>query len=194
MLLNTLQGQHIKLEPLIEEHRAELYKVAQDETIWTYNAVSGFGANFHSWFDGAISELNKNHQHAYAVRRLQNNELLGSTRFYEIDNDHRRLKIGYTWLVPSVWGTLVNAECKYLLMKFAFEEMMVNRIELMTDARNLRSRFAIKKLGATEEGILRQHIVLKNGYIRDSVVHSIIRSEWPEVKLNLERRLVVSNR
>ena len=107
--------------------------------------------------------------------------------YYHIDRGHRRLCIGYTWLIPEVWGTYVNSECKYLLLKHAFEDLNINRVEFMADARNYRSRAALKKLGAREEGILRQHMILENGYVRDTVVFSIIKSEWPEIKMALHQ-------
>lgn len=126
----------------------------------------------------------------FVVRRVVDGEIIGSTRYYNISQEHHRLTIGYTWYIVDVWGTVVNPECKYLLLRHAFETLHINRVELLTDVRNLRSRAAIKKLGAIEEGILRWHMIVEDGRIRDTVVHSIIKSEWPPVKLGIEARLI----
>jgi N-acetyltransferase len=123
------------------------------------------------------------------VRTLLDNKIVGSTRFYEIHPDHQRLAIGYTWYTPNVWGTTVNPECKLLLLRYAFDILRANRIEFFIDARNDRSRAAIQKLGATQEGILRKHIVLDDHFVRDTVVYSILKDEWPTVLSNLEKRL-----
>jgi len=103
--------------------------------------------------------------------------------------DNKKLTIGYTWYISEMRGTAINLECKLLLLTHAFENLNVNRVEFSTDARNLRSRAAIKKLGAQEEGILRQHMVVQNNHIRDTVIFSIIKSEWPNVKEGLLLRL-----
>jgi RimJ/RimL family protein N-acetyltransferase len=107
--------------------------------------------------------------------------VIGSTRFYEIDLNHKHLAIGYTWYIPEVWGTGINTECKLLLLKYAFETLLMNRVEFYIDARNERSRAAVKKLGAKEEGVLREHIILEDGYVRDTVVYSILAKEWKTI-------------
>lgn len=185
----TLTGQFIQLEPLNETHREELHNIAQDKNIWVYTASNANGKNFDPWFNKALSLFTQQHHLPFVVRSLKSNKIIGSTRFYDISKEHHRLTIGYTWLIPEVWGTVANPESKLLLLAFAFEHCLVNRIELMTDARNLHSRAAIKKLGATEEGLLRQHMVLKDGYIRDTVIYSIIKTDWPQIKTKLIKRL-----
>jgi RimJ/RimL family protein N-acetyltransferase len=122
------------------------------------------------------------------VRRLSDQQLIGSTRYYDIEMKHRHLSIGNTWYIQAVWGSAVNSECKYLLLQQAFENLKMLRVQFKTDARNIRSRKALEKIGATEEGVLRQHLILDNGVIRDSVVYSIIHPEWPRVKSDLERK------
>ena len=128
----------------------------------------------------------------FVVRRLADKKIIGSTRYYDINIEHQRLTIGYTWYVLEAWGTYVNPECKFLLLAFVFEELKMNRVEFVTDSRNLRSRAAIKKLGATEEGVLRHHMVLDDGFIRDSVIFSIVKLDWEKVKLTLQSRLKVT--
>ncbi|OGT38674.1 MAG: hypothetical protein A3F12_04615 [Gammaproteobacteria bacterium RIFCSPHIGHO2_12_FULL_38_14] len=179
----TLTTDHIQLEILNQSHFNELNIVSQDERIWKYTTANVMGDGFARWFNKAIQDFQAGNCLPFVVRRLSDKKLLGSTRYYHIDRRHHRLCIGYTWLIPEVWETYVNSECKYLLLKHAFEDLNVNRVEFMADARNLRSRAAIKKLGAREEGILRQHMILENGYVRDSIVFSIIKSEWPEIKM-----------
>lgn len=185
----TLRGFWIQLEPLNESHKNELYAAAQNEVIWTYNSSKAFGERFYNWFDKAIKCF-QNQQHLpYVVRRLSDSKIIGSTRYYDIIREHHRLTIGYTWYIPEVWGTYVNPECKFLLLKFAFEDLQVNRVEFVTDSRNARSRAAIKKLGAIEEGILRHHMILDDGFVRDTVIFSIIKPDWPQIKYLLKTRL-----
>jgi RimJ/RimL family protein N-acetyltransferase len=186
---DILNGSLIQLEPINESHKIELYTAAQDETIWTYNSSKAFGERFYKWFDKAIQCLQNQLHLPFIVRRLSDQKIIGSTRFYDINREHHRLTIGYTWYIPDVWGSYVNPECKLLLLRFAFENANVNRVELVTDTRNERSRAAIKKLGATEEGVLRHHMVLDDGYIRDTVLFSIVQPEWPQIKLSLQSRL-----
>lgn len=191
--LKNLLGTHIQLEPIHPSHKNELYKAAQDENIWTFNGSKAFGNQFDPWFVKALNSLENRSHLPFVVRRLSDNQIIGSTRLYDIHLDHHRLTIGYTWYIRNVWGTYVNPECKLLLLKYAFEELGVNRVQLATDFRNVRSRSAIKKLGAVEEGILRQHMILENGFIRDTVVFSIIKSEWPEIQNTLNQRILQSS-
>jgi RimJ/RimL family protein N-acetyltransferase len=183
-----LKGTRIQLEPLNESHKKELYNAAQDEAIWTYS-TSAFGERFYRWFDKAMKCFEQQQHMPFVVRQLSDKKIIGSTRFYDINSEHHRATIGYTWYIPEVWGTYVNPECKFLLLKFAFNDLQMNRIEFVTDSRNARSRAAIKKMGAVEEGVLRYHMILENGYMRDTVMFSIIKLDWPHVKLILESRL-----
>jgi len=185
----NLKGQWIQLEPLHESHQEELYDAAQNELIWTYNSSSAYQDQFQKWFDAALHKSKTNEHIPFVVRCLRDKKMVGSTRFYDIDFNHGRLAIGYTWTIPEVWGTSVNPECKLLLLKMAFEMLKVNRVEFYTDSRNTRSRAAILKLGATEEGLLRSHMVLKDGYLRNTIVFSILKTEWINIKAVLEKRI-----
>ncbi|HEX2548830.1 MAG TPA: GNAT family protein [Gammaproteobacteria bacterium] len=185
----TLKSRHIQLEPLQESHRVELYAAAQNENIWTYYPFNLIQEKFHVWFDKAIQGSIQKAEIPFAVRRLSDMQILGSTRFYDVHPKHRRLTIGNTWYVPEVWGSYVNPECKFLLLNTAFDTFDMNRVELLIDSRNTRSRAAVKKLGATEEGLLRKHMILENGYVRDTVVFSIIKSDWLNIKSLLQTRL-----
>ncbi len=189
MQFNTLDGKYVQLEPLHEAHREGLELINQDETIWTYFTYSATGLHFQEWFENTLKEMEHGKQFIYIVRCKREQKIIGCTRYYDIMPQHKRLIIGHTWYAKSARGTAVNPECKFLLLKQAFELLDFNRVELATDSRNTHSRAAIKKLGAVEEGLLRQHIILDNGYIRDTVLFSIIKPEWPDVKEKLQARL-----
>jgi RimJ/RimL family protein N-acetyltransferase len=188
--LTKLQGQLVDLEPLHESHREALRLIAQDESIWHYFLTPGIGHQFDQWFDKALADMTAGQQLAFAVRCRRTQSLLGSTRLYDFEPKHKRVTIGYTWYVKDSRGTGINPECKQLLLACAFETLQVNRVQIAADLRNLRARAAIKKLGATQEGILRQHMILDNGYVRDTVVFSIVKNEWPEIKKQLQARIV----
>jgi len=184
-----LKGAWVQLEPFNESHKAELYEAAQDEALWTYHRSTGFGDKFYRWFDKAMHHLEQQEHLPFVVQRLSDKKIIGTTRYYNIKPKHHRLAIGTTWYSREAWGTYVNPECKFLLLKFAFENCHVNRVEFAIDIRNTHSCAAVEKLGAIKEGVLRQHIVLKDGVIRDDVIFSIIKPDWPHVKKNLQARL-----
>lgn len=184
-----LTGSHIQLIPLEAQHKEALQLVTQNPDIWTYTTANPLGSNFSGWFDSAMKHSQEGQQLMFVVQRLTDKKIIGSSRYYEINQEHQRLSIGYTWYVPEVWGTVVNPECKLLMMKHAFETLNINRLQFATDVRNARSRAALKKLGAKEEGVLRQHMVLPDGHIRDTVVFSVIKPDWQAVKNNLFARI-----
>ena len=129
------------------------------------------------------------HELAFAVLLKADRRHVGMTRYLNIEAAHKKLEIGSTWYEPAAWGGPVNPECKLLLMRHAFEGLKYHRVEYKTDVRNERSRAAILKLGATQEGIFRKHMIMADGHVRDSVYFSIIDSDWPAVKAGLEKRL-----
>ncbi|RDI42535.1 GNAT family N-acetyltransferase [Aquicella lusitana] len=184
-----LSGSWVDLEPLDEKHREALRAVSVDERIWTYLPSNDAGAKFDCWFEKAIKGWQEGLQLPFAVINKADQKIIGTTRYYEIAPEHHRLSIGYTWYVQEVWGSAVNPECKLLLLDHAFETLGANRVAFYTDLRNARSCSAIKKLGAVEEGVLRKHMVLEDGHVRDTVVFSIISSEWSGIKTKLIERL-----
>ncbi len=183
----VLTGHHVQLEPLQETHREILKTLAQDENVSRYSPP--LKLKFDAWFDKALKSFPETGQLTFIVRTLADQHIVGSTRFYDITPKDRRLSIGYTWYIPSVWGTGINTECKLLLMQHAFDVLQANRIEFFIDASNERSRAAVKKLGATEEGLLRQHVVFENGYVRDTAVYSILKQEWAEISSRLTKKI-----
>jgi len=120
---------------------------------------------------------------------LSDGVLVGSTRYLNIEAAHARVEIGHTWYAPSVWAGVVNPACKFALMRYGFETLGLNRIELKTDIRNTRSQGAIARLGATREGVFRAHMIRPDGSLRDTVYFSVIRDEWPAVGEGLRARL-----
>ncbi len=183
-----LTGRFVALEPLEPRHPADLIRVADaDAALWTYVPLElskGFAPKLSLFAD----EMAKGTQLTYAVRRLADGAIVGSTSYLAITPKDAKLEIGATWYAAEAQGTAVNPECKFLLLRNAFHAGY-NRVEFKTDARNARSRAAIKKLGAVEEGTLRGHMWMPQGYFRDSVYFSILAAEWPAVRAALEERL-----
>jgi len=184
----TLTGHHVQLEPLEEGHRETLRPAAQDPTIWTFTA-SALGPAFDPWFDNALRQAAAGHELPFIVRQTRDATVVGSTRYLGIEARHKRVEIGSTWYARDVWASPVNPECKLLLMRHAFETLKWHRVEFKTDARNQRSRDAIARLGALQEGIFRRHMIMADGHIRDSVYFSVVDTDWPSVKAGLEKRL-----
>lgn len=184
----TLTGPTVRLVPLAEPHREALREAAKlDESIWDYFPLTfnGAGDDFDPWFDHALARCRAGEHYPFAVLRRSDGRMVGTTRFYDMAPVHRRLAIGSTWYVPEARGSLVNAEVRWLTLSHAFETWRVNRVELITDPRNLASRAAMKLLGAVQEGVIRRHLIYKDGRVRDSVLFSIIAEEWPTVRERL---------
>lgn len=188
-LTSTLTGQWVRLERLVEAHREPLRSAADDEDIWRVTTMVARGPEFDRFFDEALNLHAAGNRIPFAVRRLADDMLVGSTSYLDVMPKQKRVEIGWTWYRPDVWATVVNPECKLLLLTNAFEVLGVNRVSLVTDRLNERSQAAIAKLGAVREGILRSHMVVQGGRIRDSVVFSIIAAEWPAVKERLTARV-----
>jgi RimJ/RimL family protein N-acetyltransferase len=188
----TLIAGPIRLEPLTEAHRAGLATAANHEQIWAHMPSRATGDAFDFWFDRALDLALTGREAVWAVRTTADGVLAGSTRYLAIEEAHRRLEIGHTWYAPQVWGTRVNPACKLALLRYAFDSLEFNRVELKTDSRNLRSQGAIAKLGATREGVFRAHVIRADGSLRDSVYFSIVRDEWPAVRARLTARLATA--
>lgn len=187
----TLEGRHVRLEPLAEGHAADLFAAAHDRDMWAYMAYGPFEsrADFDAYLKTAVAPTAAGVEVAFAILHLGSGRAVGSTRYMSIERAHYGLEIGHTWLDPRHWRTPVNTECKYLLLRHAFETLGAIRVQLKTDSRNVRSQQAIARLGAVREGLLRKHMVVKEGYHRDTVMFSIIAPEWPAVRAGLEAKL-----
>ncbi len=184
----ALDGRFVRLEPLEERHRAAIRPAAQHPEIFAVT-TSALGALYDPYIDNALKRSDGERELAFVVMLKTEGRPVGMTRYLNIEAAHRKLEIGSTWYEPSVWGGPVNPECKLLLMRHAFEALKFHRVEYKTDLRNARSRAAILKLGATQEGIFRKHMIMADGHVRDSVYFSIIDTDWPQVKAGLEKRL-----
>jgi N-acetyltransferase len=190
-LAQRLEGRIIVLEPLTEEHERELYAAAQDPQIWrwmSYNAVES-AETFQGWFGDALRATKAGDEAVFVVRSKQSGELIGSTRYMTLRPEHHGLEIGWSWLVPSAWGSGANAEAKFLLLEHAFDRLGCIRVEFKTDARNERARLALEAIPARFEGIFRSHMLVRGGERRNSAFYSVTDDDWPVVRTLLERRI-----
>ncbi len=188
----TLEGVVVRLEPIRLEHAELFWQVAQGDVEdifrWIPYAVQT-PEDFRKLLDQAIDEQKRGESVVFATIERSSGRAIGSTRFMNIDRANRRVEIGSTWIAPAWQRTPVNTEAKYLMLRHAFEVWGCIRVELKTDALNQKSRTAILRIGAKEEGTLRRHLLTWTGRVRDTVYFSILDSEWPEVKVKLESRL-----
>lgn len=182
----TLKGKNVTLVPLNTSHIDSLIEVASDRQIWKHYAIDGSDpAKLRPSLEASLRERDAGKQYAFVITLTSDNRIMGSTRFLDIQPDHRKLEIGWTWLHPAYWGTKLNTECKFLLLSYCFENLSARRVQLKTDENNTRSRKAILKIGASFEGILRNDMVRDNGTNRNSAYYSIIDTEWSTVRKHL---------
>lgn len=187
----TLEGSFVRLEPLSLHHRDGLFAAISDGELWNlYFTLVPHPKDIDAFFEQAKKNHALGDGLAFAIVEKSSAKVVGSTRYMKSNSENKRVEIGFTFLGQSWQKTRVNTEAKYLLLRYAFEELLLNRVELITDYLNSRSRNAIVRLGAKEEGILRSHMVMPNGRIRDSVLYSIVKYEWPGIKQHLEAKLV----
>lgn len=186
----TLEGRHARLEPLGEHHFQGLCQVGLDADLWRWTVSSiATEADMRGYVGEALELANRGMAIPFATIDRASGQVAGSTRFANIDLANRRVEIGWTWLGRRFQRTAINTEVKYLMLRHAFESMGCNRVELKTDALNQRSRAAIRRIGAVEEGILRAHMLTHGGRFRDTVYFSILSNEWPGVRQWFEGRL-----
>lgn len=187
----TLPGRAARLEPLSEKHVADLTVAGQDQSIWRHMPYGPIdNEDRMRWL---VRELLGRQAHGadlpFAVIQLETGQAVGMTRYMDIQVAHRGLEIGGTWYSPACQRTAVNTECKYMLMTYAFETFKCIRVQLKTDLRNERSQKAIERIGAVREGVLRNNLIMPDGYFRSSVYFSVLAAEWPAVKAKLEEKL-----
>ena len=186
----TLEGIHVRLEPLVPAHRDALIAAAADGELWNSTVtVVPSRETISEYLDAAFAGQAQGRELPFVIVQKSTGLVVGTTRFYHIDQENRSVEIGYTWLAAKAQRTAVNTETKFLLLTHAFENWSCIRVSLVTDVLNVQSQKAILRIGATQEGILRNHLIMPDGRYRDSVCFSIIEAEWPEVKAGLVDRL-----
>ena len=185
-----LEGRYVRLEPLTAEHTAGLAESGLDEDLWRWipSPVRTF-EEMSAYVQTALGEWTNGSALPFTLIDKASGRVIGSTRYGNIDRVHHRLEIGWTWLARQWQRSAINTEAKYLLLRHAFETLKCIRVELKTDSLNERSRAAILRIGAREEGTFRNHMITASGRIRHTVYFSILDSEWPDVKTRLESRL-----
>jgi N-acetyltransferase len=186
-----LTGEHVRLEPMTENHIAGLAEIGVGQPFWHFMVYGNIHTpdDMRNWVLDILSRAKNGTDLPFVAIHLASGRVAGATRYLNIMPKDRGLEIGGTWYGPEFQRTAVNTECKYLLLRHAFETLGCIRVQLKTDLRNERSQRAIERIGAVKEGVLRNHMILPDGYYRHSVFFSILDIEWPNVKKRLEAML-----
>lgn len=189
----VLQGSYVRLEPLREDHIPGLTEIGAGQDFWNFMLYGDIKSevDMRNWVLDIMERGKKGGDLPFAVIHLASGRVAGATRYLNIMPNDRGLEIGGTWYGKDFQRTEVNTECKYLLLKHAFEDLKCIRVQLKTDSFNVRSQKAIERIGAVKEGVLRNHMILPDGRIRHSVFYSVIDSEWEDVKKRLEEMLSI---
>ena len=186
----VLEGARVRLEPLRADHLADLERVAFDLPIWQWTIMGPQdSAGLRRWLDTALANQAAGTERPFATIDVASGRAVGSSRYMTIVPEHKRLEIGWTWIATAFQRTGANREAKLLQLTHAFETLGANRVEFKTHARNERSRNALAGIGATFEGVFRNHTIMPDGSLRDSAYFSVIAGEWPAVKAALAARL-----
>ena len=187
----TLTGNVVRLEPMKKKNIPELAIAGRDERIWKYLLYANLTSyeSMAEWVKDLLGRRRVGTDLPFVVFHKTSGKIVGATRYLEMRQEHRSLEIGGTWYAPEFQRTAVNTESKYLLLKYAFEDLGCIRVQFKTDSRNIASINAIERLGAIREGVFRNHFILQDGTFRDSIFFSIIQDEWPHIKRRLEEKL-----
>jgi RimJ/RimL family protein N-acetyltransferase len=187
----VLRGDRIYLEPLEEQHAAELFAIGRDEAMWRYMTRGPMTSEDDARQFLRNAQINRDFGLAFqfGIRLAATGALIGSTRYQDIQPRNESVEIGWTFVHPSFWWMGAGTESQFLLAGHAFEKLGAGRVWFKTDTRNLRTQKALQRCGITREGVLRRHLLARDGFIRDSVIYSIVREEWPAVKQTAERVL-----
>jgi N-acetyltransferase len=192
----TLEGSIVRLEPIRREHAALFWEAAKDDLDDIFRWIPyrmKTPNDFERLLEKSLAEQERGESIVFATVERSSGRVIGSTRFMNIDRANRRVEIGSTWIATAWQRTAVNTQAKYLMLRHAFEVWKCMRVELKTDSLNQRSRNAILRVGAKEEGTLRKHLITWTGRVRDTVYFSILDTEWPAVIARLEARLNVGS-
>jgi RimJ/RimL family protein N-acetyltransferase len=187
----TLTGKYVRLEPMTVDHTAALAEIGAGQNFWDFMLYGDIKTqdDMRNWVLDILSRTEKGTDLPFVAIHLASGRVAGATRYLNIMSKDKGLEIGGTWYGSEFQRTAVNTECKYLLLRHAFETLGCIRVQLKTDLRNERSQKAIERIGAVKEGVLRNHMILPDGRFRHSVFYSILDTEWPQVKQRLERML-----
>lgn len=182
----TLEGETVRLILMKPDQLDDLWEAGKNQSIWEFTASKiQSKEDMKKVIEAAMITKGEGTQIPFTVVEKQTDKIIGSSRYLDLSKVHKSLEIGWTWYNPDYWRTRVNTETKFLMLQYAFENLDVNRVQFCTDSRNVRSQTAIARLGANKEGVLRKHRIIADGYVRDTVVFSIIKDEWAQLKLML---------
>ena len=186
-----LQGYSVRLAPVDYSHLDQLSLWAAEEGIWRYMTFARLVSRdeLQAWIGTAIDANERGIEMNFAIIDESSQSAVGTTSFYRVVPEHKRLEVGKTWLGAAYRRTHINTAAKYLLLNHAFETLLTNRVELNTDARNVRSQHAIERLGAMCDGVLRCHTIMRDGFVRDTVNYSFTMNDWPATKIRLRNLL-----
>lgn len=178
-----LETSKVLIRPLEKTDTEALLKIAIHQDIWTwFTVIISNRAELDAWIEQTFTDREQKFRYPFVIIDKTDDQPAGSTSYGNISSKDRRMEIGWTWLGKEFHHTGINKHVKFLMLNYAFEELMMERVEFKTDVLNLRSRRALQKIGATEEGILRSHTLMPGGRRRDSIYYSILKTEWPEIK------------
>jgi RimJ/RimL family protein N-acetyltransferase len=187
----VLQGYSVRLAPVDESHLDQLSLWSAEEDIWRYMTFAHLASReeLQTWIAIAMDANERGTEMNFAIIDDANQSAIGTTSFYRVVPEHKRLELGKTWLGAPYRRTHINTAAKYLLLHHAFETLLANRVELNTDARNLRSQRAMERLGAVRDGVLRSHTIMRDGFVRDTMNYSFTINDWPTTKTRLRNLL-----
>lgn len=181
-----LHNDVVLLRKMTLEDVEGIYEVALDDRIWTYTTYTiKTLSDIQKYVEDTLKRSEAGLEYPFVIIDRQTNKIVGCTRYYNIDASHKRLELGFTWITPTYWRTAINTNAKFLLLQYCFEQLKFYRLQFAADERNERSRKAILRIGAKSEGILRKHMICKDGFNRNSAIFSVIDEDWPETKEHL---------
>lgn len=190
----TLTGRYVRLDPLSEVHVPDLAVAGRDPEIWQWMPYGELTTEprMRDWVRDLLERQARGTDLPFAVIAAPTGRAVGCTRYLDIQVAHRALEVGGTWYAVEHQRTVVNTECKLLVLSHAFEELGANRVQFKTDVRNGRSQRALERIGAVREGTLREHLIMPDGHARSSVYYSILAREWPSVKAHISAKLAAA--
>ncbi|HWI46817.1 MAG TPA: GNAT family protein [Rummeliibacillus sp.] len=192
MEFTTLHNEQVILKPMEKNDIEGIFEVATYPEIWPYLSITIESlTDTQEYVANALANKESGVEFPFVIMDPKTKTIIGSTKFMDIDEKHSRLEIGFTWLTPAYWRTAVNTNCKYLLLQYCFEVLKLNRVQIKTDHENTRSQKAIERIGAQKEGVLRNHMIRKDGTIRNTVMYSVTNEDWSKVKLRLEEMMSI---